>query len=244
MDYDAAIARAEELAERHKGSAPLLFFHRAVLRYQKDIYHRAKARPKADARKLDTAMLAAYFPDFLQLVEKYGPAELARQAQKFEDRQDWEQILRSCWQQTHDRLEIIARAVLQPYVQHLSERWYAEVGGLAEGTGSCPFCSRPPVVSVLNGKRLLVCSLCSHEWGFPEKTCPGCHSEQIETLKHRSLPQVRSEACPSCGHYLKLVDLRKDPQAVAVVDEMAALELDRLSQEKGYTKLEVNVAGL
>ena len=81
-------------------------------------------------------MLAAFFPDFMQLVEKYGPADLVAQAAKFQDRQDWEQILRSCWQQTHERLEVLARAILQPYVQYLAERWHVEVGGLTETPGN------------------------------------------------------------------------------------------------------------
>jgi hypothetical protein len=243
MDWDLAIARADHLSARHKGAADLLFFYRAVVRFQKEIYHRVKAHPKADAQKLDTTMLAAFFPDFLQLVEKYGPPDLTAQAAKFQDRQDWEQILRACWQQSHERLEVIARAILQPYVQYLAERWHVEVGGLSGGTGSCPFCSRAPIVSVLNGQRLLVCSLCSHEWAFPEKVCPGCHADKLELLRHRSHPQLRAEACGACGHYLKSVDLRKDSAAVPLVDELASVELDRLAREKGFVKLEVNVAG-
>jgi formate dehydrogenase maturation protein FdhE len=243
MDWDIVIARADTLASRHRAAADLLFFYRAVVRYQREIYHRVRHHPPADGQKLDTQMLASYFPDFLQLVEKHGPPELVAQARKFEDRQDWEQILHGCWQQTHERLEIIARAILQPYVQYLSERWYAEVGMVSEGTGSCPFCSRAPLVGVTNGRRLLVCSLCSHEWTFPEKICPGCHSNKIKIHHHRSTRNVCAETCESCGHYLKSVDLRMDPAAVAVVDELASVELDDLMREKGYLKLELNVAG-
>lgn len=244
MDWDVAIARADLLSTRHKGAADLLFFYRAVVRFQKEIYHRVKAHPKADPQRLDTGMLSAFFPDFIQLVEKYGPPELVAQAAKFQDRQDWEQILRSCWQQSHDRLEVLARAILQPYVQYLAERWHVEVGGLAEGSGSCPFCSRAPVVSVLNGQRRLICSLCSHEWAFNEKVCPGCHADKLETLRHRSFPHLRAEACTSCGHYLKSVDLRRDAAAVPLVDEIASTELDRQARERGFVKLEVNVAGM
>ena len=243
MDWDVAIARADALSTRHKSVADLLFFYRAVVRFQKEIYHRVKAHPKPDPQRLDTGMLAAFFPDFMQLVEKYGPAELVAQAAKFQDRQDWEQILRSCWQQTHERLEVLARPILQPYVQYLAERWHVDVGGLGEGAGSCPFCSRAPIVSVLQGQRRLVCSLCSHEWIFTEKSCLGCHAEKLETLRHRSYPHLRAEACASCGHYLKAIDLKKDPAAVPLVDELASTELDRMARERGFVKLEVNVAG-
>src|SRR5436190_2028709 len=83
-------------------------------------------------------------------------------------------------------------------VQYLAERWHIEVGGLAEGSGSCPFCSRAPIVSVMNGHRRLICSLCSHEWTFTEKICPGCHADKIEVLRHRSFPHLKAEACTSC----------------------------------------------
>jgi hypothetical protein len=243
MDFDGAIARAETLAAQRPGAADLLHFFRAAHRFQKEVYHRAKSTLRSDGPKLDTAMLASFFPDFLQLVEKYGPPELAGRAQKLEDRSDWESLLLACWNQTHDRLELLARAILQPYVQYRAERWHVEVGLLSDGTGSCPFCSRAPLLTVLNGKRTLVCSLCSYEWAFPEKRCPGCHGERIEVLRHRAFAHLRVEACVSCGHYLKAVDLRRDPQAVPVVDELAAIELDALAREKGFTKFEVNLAG-
>ena len=60
MDWDVAIARADLLSTRHKTAADLLFFYRAVVRFQKEIYHRVRAHPKADAQKLDTGMLAAF----------------------------------------------------------------------------------------------------------------------------------------------------------------------------------------
>src|SRR5258708_38516677 len=160
MDWDVAIARADALSARHKSAADLLFFYRAVVRFQKEIYHRVKAHPKHDPQRLDTAMLATFFPDFIQLVEKYGPTELVAQAAKFQDRQDWEQILRSCWTQSHERLEVLARAILQPYVQYLAERWHVEGGGPAEGSGSSPFCSREPTVCHSNGHRPHVSSRC------------------------------------------------------------------------------------
>ncbi len=243
MDWAAAIARAEALTAKHKASAPLLEFTKAVLRYQQEIYRRAGSSARKDLQRLDTAMLAEFVPDFLQLVESHGPKELAGQAQKFHDRQDWEQVLRSCWQQSHDRLDLLARTILQPYVQYLAERWRVEVGTLEGGSGSCPFCSRAPLLSIDNGRRTLLCSLCSDEWAFPENQCPGCHAGKLKHLKYRPFPHVRVEACDSCGHYLKAVDVRKDPSAVALVDEIAAFELDRQAKEEGFTKFEPNLGG-
>jgi len=51
------------------------------------------------------------------------------------------------------------------------------------------------------------------------------------------------EACEGCGHYLKGVDLRREPQAVPLVDEMVGFELDEIAREHGFTKFELNLAG-
>jgi formate dehydrogenase maturation protein FdhE len=243
MDWAAAVARSEALAAKHKSAAPTLEFVKAVLRLQQDIYRKAQSPSRKDLQRLDTGMLASFVPDFLQLVEAHGPPPLVQQAQKFQDRQDWEAVLRACWQQAHDRLDLLARAVLQPYVQHLAERWRVEVGTLEGGSGSCPFCSRAPLLGVDNGRRTLLCSLCSDEWAYPEGQCPGCQSKKIRLLKYRPFPQVRVEACEACGHYLKTIDVRKDPAAVPLVDEIAAAELDKQAREEGFSKFEPNLAG-
>jgi FdhE protein len=244
VDWTAAIARAEALSVRVKAAAPVLEFARAVLRFQQEIYRKAGAGPKKDAQKLDTALLAGFVPDFLQLVESHGPPPLAAQAQKFQDRQDWEVVLRACWQQAHDPLDPLARLILQPYVQYRCERWRVEVGMPEDGGGSCPFCSRAPLLSIDAGRRLLLCSLCSNEWAFAERRCPGCQGEKIRLHRSRTLPHVRLEACESCGHYLKSVDLRREASAVPLVDELAAIELDKLGRDEGFTKFEPNLAGL
>src|ERR1043166_9222201 len=243
MDWESAIARAERLAGERPHAAGLLHFTRAVVRFQMEIYRRAKAHPKPDARSLDTRMLAAFFPDFVQLVEKYGPRDLATHAQKLEDREDWEGLLKAFWGGAHDRHDHMARAILGPYVHYLAERWSAEVGVQEEGAGSCPFCGRAPLLSILNGERRLVCSLCAHEWAFPEKRCPGCHGEKIDLHRHRAFGHVRVEACEGCGHYLKTIDLRREPRAVPLVDEVAAVELDDQARKAGYLKFELNLAG-
>lgn len=243
MDWEATMARAERLAGERPQTAGLLHFARAVVRFQMEIYHRAKAKAKADARQLDTKMLAGFFPSFVQLVEKYGPKDFAVQAQKLEDREDWEALLKGYWAGAHDRLDAMARAILSPYVHYLAERWRADVGISEEGTSSCPFCGRAPLLAILNGRRKLVCSLCANEWGFPEKQCPGCHGEKLELHKHRAFPHVRVEACEGCGHYLKGIDLSREPHAVPLIDELAAIELDELAKKAGYLKFELNLAG-
>ncbi len=243
MDWSKALTRAEFLASKHRETKDLLRFGRAVLRFQQEIYRRVRSSIRADARRPDTSLLAAFLPDFLLLAEKYGPGTLSAQAQKLRDRQDWEEILLDCWRQTEGPLQLLPRSILQPYVQYLSERWHVEVGVLEEGSGSCPFCGRAPLLSIRNSCRMLVCSLCAHEWSFPEGKCPGCHEGKLVHHRRRRFPNLDVEACEACGHYLKGVDLRKDAQAFPLVDELASVELDAMARDHGFVKFELNLAG-
>src|SRR5262245_19202165 len=133
MDWNAALERVEALSASHRASNDLLRYARAVLRFQKDIYHRAKVENRPDSHKLDTQMLVSFFPAFLQLTEKYGSSELSQKAQKLQERPEWEELLRTCWQQTRESGDLFARSILHPYVQYLAERWRTEVGVFEEG---------------------------------------------------------------------------------------------------------------
>lgn len=244
MDWNTAIARAQALAARYRAAGDLLRFCRAVIRFQQGIYLRTRASTRKDPRRLDTRLLASFLPDFLQLAEKYGPGEIAAQAQRMRDRQDWEQLLRACWQGMDGRRHLLPRMILQPYVQYLSERWRLEVGALdGAESGRCPFCSRAPLTSVQNGCRLLVCSLCAGEWEYPAGRCPGCRSERLKVHRRKGYANLRIEACDECGRYLKAIDLRKDPRAVPLVDELAGVELDRMARDRGYEKFALNLGG-
>ena len=55
---------------------------------------------------------------------------------------------------------------------------------------------------------------------------------------------VRVEACDSCKHYIKGIDLTRLGLAVPLVDEVAAAPLDLWARERGYTKIELNLVGL
>ena len=59
-----------------------------------------------------------------------------------------------------------------------------------------------------------------------------------------SSPKVQVMTCDACRSYLHLVDLSADRQAVADVDEIAALALDVWASEQGYTKIHPNLAGV
>ena len=92
-----------------------------------------------------------------------------------------------------------------------------------------------------------MCSMCATEWRFQRLTCPRCgETEAVKLPVHtaESIDHVRVDACTTCSRYIKTVDLRKDGNAVPLVDELTAVELDIWAQEQQLTKLRVNVLGL
>jgi FdhE protein len=95
--------------------------------------------------------------------------------------------------------------------------------------------------------RSLLCSLCATEWTFPRILCPSCMENSPEKLPRYTAPEIlwmRIEGCDTCHHYVKAVDARKNPEAVAEVDEIGATPLDLVARDRGYTKLEANIVGV
>ena len=58
------------------------------------------------------------------------------------------------------------------------------------------------------------------------------------------MPHVRIEACRTCRHYLKSVDLRVVGLAVPLVEDLATVELDLWAAEQGLEKIVPNVLGM
>jgi len=139
---------------------------------------------------------------------------------------------------TGDAEKFFWRVVMQPYAEHSRK--------------PCPSCGSKPVVGVLRGegdgaKRALICSLCGSEWPYRRLICANCGEEDKEKLPvfvAEQIDYIRVEACDTCGTYLKSVDLTKDGFAVPEVDEIATVALNLWADERGYTKIEVNVLGM
>jgi hypothetical protein len=128
-----------------------------------------------------------------------------------------------------------------------------------------------PPESLAAGPRSLVCSRCAAGWPYPRLTCAACGEQNTARLTvlaedgadERSLsgstvrglrvpsraagagaprfPHVRVDACESCGRYLLSIDLGRDPHAVPVVDELAAIPLDLHAVDRGFTKVVPNL---
>ena len=56
-------------------------------------------------------------------------------------------------------------------------------------------------------------------------------------------PHIRIDACWTCSRYILNIDLRREPRAVPVVDEMAAIPLALYAQERGMAKIQPNLVG-
>lgn len=112
----------------------------------------------------------------------------------------------------------------------------------------CPACGEPPQCGCLRPeghgtKFLLVCSLCSTEWPFPRAQCPAC-GEQVVFYSAERIEHLQTQVCDSCASYLHVIHLGKDPAAVPLVDEVAALAMDVWAVERGLRKIHPNLIGV
>lgn len=258
--WDAQIERAEHLARRNDASGELLTFYAKLLRAQKDIYEFFRSRKgwlPSGILEEDLRGIRVMMPELLRAVVASGPDALVEEAQVLLRSPDEEidRMLLEQWRAPAD-VQFFAKAFLQPYA-----RWLAESGGqpvdrVFERVDSrCPFCGGNPQVSLLqtkeasaeSGGRDLICSTCLTVWPFRRVVCAHCGEERPAKLGYFHTPEydhVRIEACDTCKHYIKGVDLTRLGLAVPLVDEVAAAPLDVWAHEHGYTKIELNLVGL
>ena len=119
-------------------------------------------------------------------------------------------------------------------------------------SATCPCCAHLPQAGVLkelaHGQALwLSCSLCFHQWEYPRGRCVACSEASAQSLSfHRAeeIPHIQVMTCDECRQYLHLIDSQKEPRAVPDIDEVAALPLDVWAIERGFSKLQPNLAGI
>jgi FdhE protein len=256
--WDKQIQRADQLAEQANGSKELLEFYAQLLRAQKAIYDYLRRRegwlPSGELKR-DLAVLIVALPGFFKVIETYGPVSLAAEARYLSETDDevFADRLLTYWRNGSD-IQFFEKAFLQPYL-----KWLAESGprpsGVSSGERSCPFCGGSPQVSFLqnkettaeSGNRDLICAKCLSSWQFRRVVCANCGEERPTKLGYFHSPKfdhVRIEACDTCKHYIKAVDLTRVGFAVPIVDEIDAAPLDLWAREHGYTKIELNLVGV
>ncbi len=107
--------------------------------------------------------------------------------------------------------------------------------------GYCPVCGSHPDVGYLDqdGKKMLICSLCAHEWQTHRMGCVFCDSTDRQDQHYffnNEEKEYRVYVCDNCQRYLKLVDLRLlDRSFVPKLEQITTLHLDYKAQEQGYT---------
>jgi FdhE protein len=233
--WDERIERAARLEKESPVAADVLRFYGKIAGFQKSI----SSSSELDAR--DLAKL-------LVVVEREGTPALADAARNLQrDPAFHHSILAG---DVHDPVQMFFSRVLQ---QAYAERAASQTAISPDVTRStCPFCGERPVVAVLRpegdgGKRGLICSICFSEWEFRRLLCPNCGEEdhaKLPVYKADEFPHVRTEACDSCRHYIKAVDLTLNGLAIPEVDELATIALDLWARERGYSKLQPNILGL
>jgi FdhE protein len=258
--WDALIQRAEQLAAKSEATKELLSFYAKLLRAQKEVYESLRSRKgwlPTGVLEDDLPTVRTLVPDLLRVVEAHGPAALAGEARTLLQAGvgEVDQMLLAQWRSPTD-VQFFAKAFLQPYA-----RWLAESGGrpvdriFERHESRCPFCGGHPQVSFLqvketsseSGNRDLICATCLTAWTFRRVVCAYCCEERPMRLGYFHSPEfdhIRVEACDTCDHYIKGVDLTRLGLAVPLVDDVASAPLDLWAQEHGYTKIELNLVGL
>ena len=257
--WEQQIARADWLAAQPSGSSELLNFYGELLRAQRQIYQDLTGDrewlPAGDWQS-DLPKIRKASPGLLGSVFRHGPAPLASEAQALlnADGDVLDETLSDHWRNPSD-VQFFAKAILQPYAYALIERGITARGSeLAGGERDCPHCGGRPQLSFLqskesseSGNRDLFCATCLHSWEYRRVVCANCGEERPSKLGYFHSPEfdhIRIEACDSCRHYLKGIDLTRDGHAAPLVDEIYGAPLDLWAREHGYTKIELNLVGL
>ena len=258
--WDARIRRAEQLAAAAEAARELLVFYGKLLSAQERVYEYLRGRRgwlPSGLLEEDLEVLRAALPDLLRAVAAAGSPALAGEARLLlrAGGGEVDAMLLEQWREPSDA-RFFAKAFLQPYACRLAESGALPAGRDRERRESlCPFCGGRPQVSFLQttepgsegGGRGLVCSTCLTAWPFRRVVCANCGEERPAKLGYYQSPEyehVRVEACDTCKHYIKGVDLTRTGLAVPLVDEVAAAALDVWARAQGYTKIELNLVGL
>jgi FdhE protein len=252
MTWEARIERCQQLAEQSVATRELLNFYLALLNIQKQIHN---SLPQITGFfPDDLSQLRKHLSPLLQTVKSTGPPALAEEATHLSSASTdaLDDMLLDYWRNRSDR-RFFAKALLQPYAQLLAESNPSP--NLPRDENQCPFCLGKPQVSFLriaesdseSGNRNLVCATCLTSWEFRRVVCASCGEErpsQLAYFKTSGYDHVRIEACDSCKRYIKGVDLTRLGFAEPLVDDVATAALDLWANEKGYTKIELNLVGL
>ena len=248
--------RARELAARYPFAGELLRLYEALVDVQESAFLRARDDRPEPGRVAGYAT-ERIMRNVAEATINAGPPALAAVVQdRLRDGSPAELVNRWLAGERQDAVdEYLARAASAPVLEALgpaaAQAWPGE---RAERT--CPRCGGLPQLSYLtdagetlvSGPRLLLCCRCGESWAHQRMTCAGCGEESTSKLPifadAERFPHLRADACETCKRYVITIDLRKEPQAVPVVDELVALPLDLYVKERGFTKIVPNLMAI
>jgi FdhE protein len=247
--------RARELGARFDFAQQPLGLYLAVVDAQERVFDRARD-DRPTLAELPAYVVRVALPGLMEAAVAAG-TETLREATLLRFHEADLEGLIEAWLEGDESSgtdTFLARASTQPVLEALPEL-AAGLHSSDAGERDCPRCGGLPQVAVfpetgeplLTGQRTLVCSRCANEWITSRMTCVSCgetSGAKMPILSDVDLfPHLRIDACEICRRYLITVDQRKDPRAVPVVDELAALPLDLVAAERGYTKIVRNLMG-
>jgi FdhE protein len=247
--------RGRELGARFDFAADPLRLYLAIVDAQERAFERALETQPA-AEELASFVVRDALPGVMEAAVAAGTERLREAVlSRFHDA-DLEGIVEA-WLDGEDQSgtdAFLARASASPVLEALPDL-AASLRPREIDDRHCPRCGGLPQVAVfgetgealLTSPRKLLCSRCANEWILSRMTCASCgetSGAKMPILSDVDLfPHLRVDACEICRRYLITVDQRKDPRAVPIVDELAALPLDLVAAERGYTKIARNLMG-
>ena len=253
--YGERRERARELGARFDFAEQQLRLYLALVDAQERAFERAIAeKPSLD--ELASFVVRDALPGIMEAAMAAGPERLREAALVRFHEFDLEGIVEA-WLAGEDQGGIdtfLAGASTAPVLEALPDL-AAAIGTGETDDRHCPRCGGLPQLAVfaetgealLTSPRKLLCSRCGNEWVMSRMTCASCgetSGAKMPILSDVELfPHLRIDACEICRRYLITVDQRKDPRAVPIVDELAALPLDLVAAERGYTKIARNLMG-
>jgi len=267
-NYDARIRRAKQLKETYPFAAEILTFYGGICAIQQQLARglersvRQRGLFGAEAgnlrEQLGVDAVLPFVKDALIELLPQSPGPLAEYLKEYL-RGSQEQQALSLQHYVNQggtdealedsREELVARIVIDPYAELLAAKQAAPAIGPAGNL--CPHCGGRPLAGVLRvegdgGKRFLLCAFCATEWEFRRIYCAYCgevREPSLPVFVAEKFPQIRVEACDTCRHCLRTVDLTKDGHAIPVVDDLAAIPLALWADEYGYQRIHGNLLG-
>jgi len=256
--WQRRIDRAAHLAERDETARPLLLVYGRLLGIQRDCYEMLRQRADRLTGSLDCDLpqVRPCVAPMLSAVAAIGPPPLADEARRILDGAPAaiDAMLLGGWHAPSGQ-HFFPKIALQPYGQCLASIDVRPLDrDIPRARFACPFCGGAPQLSILEsavhadgGGRQLMCGTCSTVWPFRRVLCAQCGEEDEQRLGYYHSPafdHVRVDACDTCRHYLKTIDLSRLGIAVPIVDEVAGASMDLWALEHDYKKIELNLVGL